>query len=148
MTKKRSIRDRWVLLGTIFLLLLVGSWFLASERANSRYQKLIGNREIFTAFTEGDSAKIATIAKQFKLYYQQIDNLTVSYSNGQDLPQPNFIGISRASSLGVLNESPEQSLKRLRPYRLFIDHRFYIMFPFFPNDSTSGYLVYAKVVRF
>lgn len=148
MTKTRPRIKSLFWLVVIFLLLIIGSWFLASNRANARYQKLINNTELMTAFAESNVAEINRLTKQYNLYYQKIDNLAVSSSYGQNLPNPNFVGITHRPTLGLLVEKPEQSLKRLQPYRLFINYRLYIMLPLFPNRGTDGYLVYAKVVHF
>lgn len=125
----------------------MGSWTLASARALARYHKIISNPDFIAAFTESDIQAMNTFADSHHMFYQKVENLTVTSSYGEDLPIPNFVGVTHQPVIGVLAESPQQSLAYLRPYRLFLHGRFYTMFPFFPNEGGSGYLIYVRVVQ-
>lgn len=146
MTKKQRTISRWVAPVLIFFLLLIGSWFLAGQRAVARYNKIINNPEFMAAFTEGDIPAMNLFADSHHMYYQKVENLTVTSAYGEGLPTPNFVGITHQPVVGVLAESPVQSLAHLRPYRIFLHGRFYTMFPFFPTGD-DGYLIYVRVIQ-
>lgn len=134
----------WVTVIVIGTVLLAG--FVFDSKVSARYQGLVTNSDLVEAFEHNQDADVRSYAATNHLDYQLVVDRAVVSASSSDLPEPNFIRVTSAVSPTVIQRSASEELPSLRPYRLWLRGRYYIMFPIFEDSGTSGYLVYARVI--
>lgn len=143
---KKLLSLTWLRVSIVVIAIVAIFGFATTWLVNHRYTKLLASSGLIETFLGSDGSAIETVARLNNLDYQKIVNYSVVSASNSDLPAPRFIEVATTISPTVIEQSSTTLLSRVRPYRVWLRNRYYIMIPVFPNGSQDGYLVYAKVI--